>query len=156
MTRPKLLPLCGCLLLALASCANDDYMSPDVQYDSAESSAGFSQLRNILNKSQIISDETTQEDAYILFDSSDGTFNVLTEDDYLLCSSIADFLSNDKKSYMAPECNGWRDGGTYKNKVDGVYQAVTELIKEIPAKQFFELHIENNDNGAITIWWRPV
>ncbi len=146
--------LCGCLLLALASCTNDDCMSPDMQCDNVESSPVFSQLRDILN--QIVSDETTQEDVYILFDSSDGSFNVLSEDEYMVLSSIADFLSTDKKPLKAPQGNGWKNGGTYKNRVDGVYKAVNKLKKEIPANQIFELHIEYNDNGTITIWWRPV
>ena len=153
MKRLKLVSLCGCLLLALASCTNDDCMSQDVQFESVESPV-FSDLSDILNK--IVSDETTQCEVYILFDSSDGSFNVMSEEEYMFCNSIAEFMSNDSNPKKAPEGNGWRNGGTYKNRLDGAMKAVNKLKKEISADQDFELHVERNGDGTFTIWWRPV
>lgn len=148
----KIISLCGCLLFALASCSNDDCMSPDVQYESVESSVDFSELSEIL--SQIVTDETTQEDVYVLF--YDGTYNVLSEEDYQLSSSVADLLSSGRGPQKAPSGNGWKNAGTYKNRIDGAMKAVNKLKKEISSDQDFELHVERNGDGTFTIWWRTV
>jgi hypothetical protein len=108
MKSLKIISLCGCLLFALASCSNDDCISPDVQYESVDSSVKFSELSEIL--SQIVTDETTQGDVYVLF--YDGTYNVLSEEDYLLCVSVADLLSSGRGPQKAPSASGWKNAGT--------------------------------------------
>ena len=148
----KMLSLCGCLLLALASCSNENSMFPDVQQESVDSSSDFSQLSYIL--SQIVTDETAQGDAYVL--CYDGEFNVLSEDEYMLSSSIADFLCSEKGPQKAPKGKGWKNGGTYKNRIDGAMKAVKKIQSKIGSDQDFELHVERNGDGTFTIWWRIV
>ena len=114
----------------------------------------FLQLRDVLV--QIVSDETMQGDMYVIYDSSDGSFTTLTPEEYELGGSIADFLSREARPQRAPNGSGWKNGGTYKGDVSGAYKAVKKLKKEIPANQNFELHVEYNSNGTITVWWRPV
>ena len=152
MKTLKIMSLCGCLLLALGSCSDENDMIPDVQQESVESTSEFSQLSEIL--SRIVTDDTAQGDAYVL--CYDGEFNVLSEEEYMLYGSIADFLSSDKDLRKAPKGNGWKNGGTYKNRIDGAMKAVSKLKNEIGSDQDFELHIENNGDGTFTVWWRIV
>lgn len=155
MKKLKIVFLCGCLLLMLASCTNDDVMSQDVQIETVESSLVFSQLKDILI--QNVSNETSQGDVYVLFDSSDESFCVLSEEEYLICVSISDFLSNDKEPQKAPKGNGWKKSGTYKKNIFSVSNAIDKLKGEIPKNQNFEIHVEYSKDGkTFTVWWRPV
>lgn len=147
-----MLSLCGCLLLALASCSNENSMFSDELQESVESSSDFSQLSSML--SQIVTDETTQGDTYILY--YDGEFYVLSAEEYMLNSSMAEFLSGEKGPQKAPQGNGWHNGGTYKNRFDGAMKAVSKIQNEIGSNQDFELHVERNGDGTFTIWWRIV
>lgn len=149
----KMLSLCGCLTLALASCSNESNMIPDLPDESVESSSVFSQLSHILG--QIVTDQAAQGDSYVL--CYDGEINVLTEDEYMLICSIAELLSGENSPQKAPRGNGWHNGGTYKNnRVDGAVKAANKIKKLIRADQNFELHIERNGDGTFTIWWRIV
>lgn len=148
----KMLSLCGCLTLALASCSNESSMNPNLPDESVKSSSVFSQLSHILG--QIVTDQAAQGDSYVM--CSDGEIYVLTEDEYMLFSSIADLLSGENSPQKAPRGNGWHNGGTYKNSGIGAMKAVNKIKKLIRADQDFELHIERNGDGTFTIWWRIV
>lgn len=151
----KIVSICGYILIALASCTNDNEMALAPQAEEEEMSPVFTKLQDILCR--MVSEEPNRtEDIFVMYDAEDGSLDIYSKDEYELIYAFAELLSPDKKPQKAPNGKGWRDGGRYKNDTKGMIKAVRDISKQIPANRNFELHVEYNKDGTFTAWWRLV
>lgn len=155
MKKLKIVSLCGWILIAIAGCTNDNETALDPQSAEEEMAPAFSQLQDILCR--MVADESNRtEDIFVMYDAEDGSLDVYSKDEYELIYAFAELLSPDRKLKKAPAGDGWKDGGRFKNNTAGMIKAVKKISKQIPANRNFELHVEYNEDGTFTAWWRPV
>jgi len=145
---------CISLTFGLASCSDAEKSQILASNQNNEEIIVTSKLGKVLQS--VVEASNHEEDSYILYDASSDAFISMTASEYELANAFATLVVREKKSITrVPAGQGWKVGGTGKDKLDAMTIA-HKIIKKLPDKQNFEIRVEYNDDGSYTVYYREV
>lgn len=148
-----LLAFVGFNMMGIVSCQNDD-VTPIQNHEMKQ--IEMTSLTDILVNIVDAHDKASKDYTYILYESSNGIYTALSEDDYALFSAFAYVVVHDYDPITrAPEGKGWVLGGTGKGK-SGAMKVAMKLAKRLEQERDFEIHVEYGEDGSFTVWYRYV